>query len=159
MSNLFAYHILLVREKCYPIRSFYFVNFNLQDVSVLIFQETCTDAFESLVIYAAVDRAAMDVVISGGDSSYLPFLPLGFVIVPDLSRDSNELNNDESGNGGSLLTIGFHILANLMTKSIEAVKTLMTRTLHGIKASIDQCCAGQLVTTIVNLELLFYIKL
>lgn len=120
-------------------------NFNLQDVSVSIFQETCTDAFESLVIYATVDRAAMDVVISGGDSSYLPFLPLGFVIVPDLSRDSNELNNDESGNGGSLLTIGFHILAsslpaaNLMTKSIEAVKTLMTQTLHGIKAGIDQC--------------------
>ncbi|KAL2550359.1 homeobox-leucine zipper protein HDG1-like [Forsythia ovata] len=115
------------------------------DASMLMLQETCTDAFESLVIHAAVDPAGMDVVMSGGNSTFLPFLPSGFAIVPDLFHVSDELNYNKSGSGGSLLTIGFHILAStlfvakLTTESIDTMRTLMTRTLHGIRAGFDQC--------------------
>ncbi|KAL2527256.1 Homeobox-leucine zipper protein HDG2 [Abeliophyllum distichum] len=80
------------------------------DASVLMLQETCTDDFESLVIHAAVDLVGMDVVMSGGDSTFLPFLQSGFTIVPNLFRDSDKLNYNERGSGGSLLTIGFYIL-------------------------------------------------
>ena len=50
---------------------------------MLILQETSSDATGSYIIYAPVDIASMNVVLSGGDPAYVALLPSGFAILPD----------------------------------------------------------------------------
>ncbi|GFP87661.1 homeobox-leucine zipper protein anthocyaninless 2 [Phtheirospermum japonicum] len=103
---------------------------------MLILQETCTDASGSLIVHAAVETAAMTVAMNGGDSSSVAILPSGFAIVPDCFPDS--------GTPGSLLTLGFQILVNnlpaaqLTMESVDTVKSLIARTIQGIKSGL-QC--------------------
>ncbi|KAL3645278.1 hypothetical protein CASFOL_010458 [Castilleja foliolosa] len=103
---------------------------------MLILQETCTDASGSLIVHAAVKTAAMTVAMNDGDSSGVAILPSGFAIVPDCFPDS--------GTPGSLLTIGFQILVNnlpaaqLTMESVDTVKSLIGRTIQGIKSGL-QC--------------------
>ncbi|KAI3458182.1 hypothetical protein Pfo_014845 [Paulownia fortunei] len=115
--------------------------------SVLILQETSTDASGSLVVHAAVETTAMNVVMSGGDSSSVAILPSGFAIMPDCFPDSNRpdrCNEGHYGGGssGSLLTVGFQILVNhlpaaqLTMESVDTVQSLIARTLQGIKAGL-----------------------
>ncbi|KAI3902835.1 hypothetical protein MKW92_006761 [Papaver armeniacum] len=62
--------------------------------SMFIFQETCTDASGSLVVYAAVDLLPMnDLLMGGGDSAYIRLLPCGFSIVPDGDSRPSSLSN------------------------------------------------------------------
>lgn len=102
----------------------------------LILQETQTDASGSLIVYAAVDIPAMQVVMSGGDSATAVFLPSGFAIVPDSAIGS-------SGSDGSLLTVGFQILvdnsptAKLTMESVDTVNNLIGRTIQRIKAALN----------------------
>ncbi|KAH6835740.1 hypothetical protein C2S53_002929 [Perilla frutescens var. hirtella] len=117
--------------------------------NVLILQEICGDALGSLIVHAAVPTAEMNVVMSGSDSSSVPILPSGFAVFPDCIPDSckpESCNEGQYGGGssGSLLTIGFQILvsnlpaAQLTMESVNTVKSLMGRTLQGIKAGL-QC--------------------
>ncbi|GLU00609.1 hypothetical protein SLE2022_179620 [Rubroshorea leprosula] len=126
---------------------------NANQSSMLILQETCTDAAGSLVVYAPVDIPAMHVVMNGGDSAYVALLPSGFAIVPDGpgSRGSS-LNGPMNGGvgggsqrvGGSLLTVAFQILVNslptakLTVESVETVNNLISCTVQKIKAAL-QC--------------------
>ncbi|XP_026460023.1 homeobox-leucine zipper protein ANTHOCYANINLESS 2-like [Papaver somniferum] len=110
--------------------------------STFIFQETCTDASGSLVVYAAVDLLPMnDLLMGGGDSDYIQLLPCGFSIVPDGDSCPSSLSNracadrpnssnsygnygscgstmrqltsdDSLGRCGSLLTASFQILVS-----------------------------------------------
>ncbi|RRT66539.1 hypothetical protein B296_00040123 [Ensete ventricosum] len=99
--------------------------------SMLILQETCTDASGSLVVYAPVDVPAMHLVMSGGDSSYVALLPSGFAILPDGRKAV-----------GSLLTVAFQILVNsqptakLTVESVETVNNLISCTVQKIKAAL-----------------------
>ncbi|CAN1236857.1 Homeobox-leucine zipper protein ANTHOCYANINLESS 2 [Linum grandiflorum] len=116
--------------------------------SMLILQETCTDAAGSLVVYAPVDIPAMHVVMNGGDSAYVALLPSGFSIVPDgpgrRSVGSTEEDNNDNGGGGSLLTVAFQILVNslptakLTVESVQTVNNLISCTVQKIKAAL-QC--------------------
>lgn len=113
---------------------------NANQSSMLILQETCTDASGSLVVYAPVDIPAMHVVMNGGDSAYVALLPSGFAIVPDGE------SNGGSGHrvSGSLLTVAFQILVNslptakLTVESVETVNNLISCTVQKIKAAL-QC--------------------
>lgn len=117
-------------------------------ISMLILQETCMDVSGSLVVHAAVNSEAMNLVMSGGDPSCVALLPSGFAILPDCSPVSdghiNYNRGSDEGNSGSLLTIGFQILVNsspaakLTTESIDTVNSLIARTLQGIKVGL-QC--------------------
>ncbi|KAK9749349.1 hypothetical protein RND81_02G119600 [Saponaria officinalis] len=117
---------------------------NPNQSSMLILQETCTDASGSLVVYAPVDIPAMHVVMNGGDSAYVALLPSGFSIVPDGpdSRGSNTHNTGQHRLGGSLLTVAFQILVNslptakLTVESVETVNNLISCTVQKIKASL-----------------------
>ncbi|GMJ01554.1 ANTHOCYANINLESS 2, ARABIDOPSIS THALIANA HOMEODOMAIN PROTEIN [Hibiscus trionum] len=125
---------------------------NPNQSSMLILQETCTDAAGSLVVYAPVDIPAMHVVINGGDSSYVALLPSGFVIIPDSpGSPAPTYNGRINGNdresrrvGGSLLTVAFQILVNslptakLTVESVETVNNLISCTVQKIKAAL-QC--------------------
>ncbi|KAK6155754.1 hypothetical protein DH2020_010002 [Rehmannia glutinosa] len=103
--------------------------------SMLILQETCTDASGSLIVHAAVETSALTVAMNGGDSSAVAILPSGFAIVPDCFPDSST--------PGSLLTVGFQILVNnlpaaqLTMESVDTVKSLIARTLQGIKDGLQ----------------------
>ncbi|XP_042461681.1 homeobox-leucine zipper protein ROC5-like isoform X1 [Zingiber officinale] len=105
--------------------------------SMLILQETCTDASASLVVYAPVDIPAMHLVMNGGDSAYVALLPSGFAILPD--GGSGGLKPP----GGSLLTVAFQILVNsqptakLTVESVETVNNLISCTVQKIKAALD----------------------
>lgn len=106
---------------------------NPSQSSMLILQETCVDASGSLVVYAPVDVPAMQVVMNGGDSTYVALLPSGFAVLPD----------GAPGNGrGSLLTVAFQILVNslptakLTVESVETVNNLISSTVQKIRAAI-----------------------
>ncbi|KAK6918421.1 START domain [Dillenia turbinata] len=126
---------------------------NANQSSMLILQETCTDAAGSLVIYAPVDIPAMHVVMSGGDSAYVALLPSGFAIMPDgpgsrrqTANGPNATNGPPSAPhvGGSLLSVAFQILVNslpsakLTVESVETVNNLISCTVQKIKAAL-QC--------------------
>ncbi|KAK6135309.1 hypothetical protein DH2020_030951 [Rehmannia glutinosa] len=64
---------------------------NANQSSMLILQETCTDASGSLIVHAAVETSALTVAMNGGDSSAVAILPSGFAIVPDCFPDSSTL--------------------------------------------------------------------
>lgn len=119
---------------------------NSNQSSMLILQETCTDASGSLVVYAPVDIPAMHVVMNGGDSAYVALLPSGFAIVPDTPRGPNSGGVPRGGGGGSLLTVAFQILVNslptakLTVESVETVNNLISCTVQKIKAALQ--CEG-----------------
>ncbi|GFZ15287.1 homeodomain GLABROUS 7 [Actinidia rufa] len=120
---------------------------NTNQNAMLILQETQSDASGSLIVYTAIDVAAMQVVMNGGDSASVVLLPSGFAIVPDGFPDSarpNDCNGDLiKGNGGSLLTLGFQILVNnqspsakLTMESVDTINSLITRTIQRIRAAL-----------------------
>ncbi|CAN6484886.1 unnamed protein product [Victoria cruziana] len=120
---------------------------NANQSSMLILQETCTDASGSLVVYAPVDIPAMHVVMNGGDSAYVALLPSGFAILPDGPgcRPPPQLGGmspPPARVGGSLLTVAFQILVNslptakLTVESVETVNNLISCTVQKIKAAL-----------------------
>lgn len=120
---------------------------------MLILQESCTDVSGSYVIYAPVDVAAMDVVLSGGDPDYVALLPSGFAILPDGGEGGDASagaegggNNLEVVNSGSLLTVAFQIIvdsvptAKLSLGSVTTVNSLIKCTAERIKGAL--ACDG-----------------
>lgn len=118
---------------------------------MLILQETWSDASGSMVVYAPVDTASINVVMHGGDSAYVALLPSGFAILPDGSSQPNNCNGpssvkgeagDGEGGGGCLLSVGFQILVNslptakLTVESVETVNNLIFCTIQKIKAAL-----------------------
>ncbi|XP_047308407.1 homeobox-leucine zipper protein PROTODERMAL FACTOR 2-like isoform X2 [Impatiens glandulifera] len=109
-------------------------NENSSQSNMLILQESCTDSTGSYVIYAPVDIAAMNVVLSGGDPDYVALLPSGFAILP--------YNGGPEGGGGSLLTVAFQILvdsiptAKLSLGSVATVNSLIKCTVERIKSAV-----------------------
>jgi homeobox-leucine zipper protein len=119
--------------------------------SMWILQDSCTNAYESMVVYAPVDITGMQSVMTGCDASSIAVLPSGFSILPD-GLESRPLvitsrPEEKSTEGGSLLTISFQILTNtsptakLSMESVESVNTLISCTLRNIKTSL-QCEDG-----------------
>ncbi|KAK3039273.1 hypothetical protein RJ639_027977, partial [Escallonia herrerae] len=133
--------------------------------SMLILQETSTDSSGSLIVYAAVDIPGMNVVMSGGESDCVAFLPSGFSIVPDCfavsggpdtacngtsakEEEGGSGNGNGNGNGnGCLLTVGFQILVNslpaakLTMESVDTAK-LCKRVSSQERTAGDPCTAG-----------------
>ncbi|KAK9282460.1 hypothetical protein L1049_005378 [Liquidambar formosana] len=116
-----------------------------------VLQDSCTNAYESMVVYAPVDITGMQSVMTGCDSSNIAILPSGFSILPD-GLESRPLvitsrPEEKSTEGGSVLTIAFQVLtdnsttAKLTMESVENVNTLISCTLRNIKTSL-QCEDG-----------------
>ncbi|CAI9767185.1 unnamed protein product [Fraxinus pennsylvanica] len=119
-----------------------------KDQNMWTLQDSCKNAYESMVVFAPVDVNGMQSVITGCDSSNIAVLSSGFSILPDgiESRSSviTSRPEEKSTEGGSLLTIAFQILASnsltakLSMESIDSVNTLISCTLQNIKR-IMQC--------------------
>lgn len=126
---------------------------NANESTMLILQETWTDISGSLVVYAPVDTASVNLVMRGGDSTYVSLLPSGFAILPDgLSsyactnngKDASVTSDIKIGHsGGCLLTVAFQILVNslptakLTVESVETVNNLISCTIQKIKTSLE----------------------
>lgn len=114
---------------------------NSNQSNMLILQESIMDAAASFVIYAPVDVAAMNLVLSGGDPDYVALLPSGFAILPD-GQNMNRGGNGEIVAAGSILTVAFQILvdsapsAKLSLGSVATVNNLISCTVDRIKNSI-----------------------
>ncbi|KAL7099970.1 hypothetical protein ACP275_09G119800 [Erythranthe tilingii] len=115
--------------------------------SVWVLQDSCTNAYESMVVYAPVDIKGMQSVMTGCDSSKIPVLPSGFAIISDgiESRPfviTSTRHDEKSTDGGSLLTVAFQILisnstsAELSMDSVDSVNALISCTLQNIKRSL-----------------------
>ncbi|KAK6125001.1 hypothetical protein DH2020_041275 [Rehmannia glutinosa] len=113
-----------------------------------VLQDSSTNAYESMVVYAPVDINGMQSVMTGCDSSNIAVLPSGFSILPDGIESRpfviTSRPEEKSTEGGSLLTIAFQILisnsptAKLSVDSVDSVNTLISCTLQNIKSSL-QC--------------------
>ncbi|GMH21704.1 hypothetical protein Nepgr_023546 [Nepenthes gracilis] len=147
-------HIAKGQDQCNCVSLLRASAMNTNQSSMLILQETCTDASGSLVVYAPVDIPAMHVVMNGGDSAYVALLPSGFAIVPDGPGSRGPSNGADVGShgphrnriGGSLLTVAFQILVNslpsakLTVESVETVNNLISCTVQKIKAALHCEC-------------------
>ncbi|KAF2304634.1 hypothetical protein GH714_037194 [Hevea brasiliensis] len=114
---------------------------NSNQSNMLILQESCTDSTGSYVIYAPVDIAAMNIVLSGGDPDYVALLPSGFAILPD-GPGFNPGGIHDVRSGGALLTVAFQILvdsvptAKLSLGSVATVNNLIKCTVERIKTAV-----------------------
>lgn len=111
-----------------------------------ILQDSCTNAYESMIVYAPVDSDGMQKVLTGCNPSDMAILPSGFSILPD-GIDSRPVvitsrPEEKSTEGGSLLTVAFQILASaspsakVTMETVENVNTLVSCTLQNIKRSL-----------------------
>ncbi|GJY92156.1 homeobox-leucine zipper protein meristem L1-like protein [Tanacetum coccineum] len=114
---------------------------NSSQSNMLILQETSSDATGSFIIYAPVDIASMNVVLSGGDPAYVALLPSGFAILPD---GQGQYEGEVGTTSGSLLTVAFQILvdsvptAKISLGSVATVNTLIKCTVERIKCAFGQ---------------------
>ncbi|AQK75299.1 Homeobox-leucine zipper protein ROC8-like [Zea mays] len=119
---------------------------NASQNSMLILQESCTDASGSLVVYAPIDIPAANVVMSGEDPSAIPLLPSGFSILPDGRPGASSSRAGQAPSAGSLVTVAFQILvsslpsAKLNAESVATVNSLISTTVEQIKAALN--CAS-----------------
>lgn len=120
---------------------------------MLILQETSIDSSGALVVYSPVDLSALNIAMSGDDTSYIPLLSSGFAISPDGNHSSGEQGgggaSTSSGfGGGSLITVGFQIMvsnlpsAKLNMESVETVNNLIGTTVQQIKTGLNNCPSG-----------------
>ena len=107
------------------------------------------------MVYSPVDLPALNIAMSGDDTSYIPLLSSGFAISPDgnLDTSTTEQGGGAStssgfGGGGSLITVGFQIMvsnlpsAKLNMESVETVNNLIGTTVHQIKTGLNNFPIG-----------------
>lgn len=109
---------------------------------MIILQESLTDVTGSYVVYAPIDLAAMNNVLSGADPEHVALLPSGFAILPDGPRMLPCGPIVGIGSGGCLVTVAFQILvdsgptAKLSAASVTTVNNLLKCTVDRIKDAI-----------------------
>ncbi|XP_062006738.1 homeobox-leucine zipper protein HDG11-like [Rosa rugosa] len=117
--------------------------------NMLLLQESYIDTLGSMVIYAPVEVATINIAVGGDvDSSDIPILPSGFVISDDGRPDTGTSSStNPARSGGSLLTVAFQILVPfpspsqvLNVESVATVNTLISLTVQKIKTALN--CAG-----------------
>ncbi|XP_043717521.1 homeobox-leucine zipper protein ROC3-like [Telopea speciosissima] len=124
----------------------------------LMLQESCTDSSASLIVYTTIDVDAVQLAMSGDDPSYIPVLPVGFIVIPlpptnsDGNLGSNSISSSEDCNGsssGCLLTIGLQVLAStiptakLNLSSVTAINNHLCNAVHQINSVLgNNACNG-----------------
>ncbi|KAG8364603.1 hypothetical protein BUALT_Bualt18G0014400 [Buddleja alternifolia] len=83
-------------------------------------QDSRVDPTASYVVHATIDMLSVNVVLGGGDSSYVALLPSGFAILPDGPIKGQRRS------GGSLITVALQVL--VVTCTIDKINnTLITK--------------------------------
>lgn len=117
--------------------------------NMLLLQESYIDPLGSMVIYAPVEVATINIAVEGEvDSSDIAILPSGFIISDDGRPDiGTSSSTNPVRSGGSLLTLAYQILVPfpshshlLNVESVATVNTLISSTVQKIKYALN--CAG-----------------
>uniref|UniRef100_M1DCX5 Homeobox protein n=1 Tax=Solanum tuberosum TaxID=4113 RepID=M1DCX5_SOLTU len=121
-------------------------NNNAKQINMLIFQDACMDAAGYLLVYGIVNSQEINMMIKGGDSSFVHLLSNVISIVQDCSATYNGSGifgkNDNGVYSGSLVTIGFQMMANnlsatsLHMESIKNANDIISYTIHKIKTTL-----------------------
>ncbi|XP_065878618.1 homeobox-leucine zipper protein HDG5 [Euphorbia lathyris] len=116
----------------------------------LLLQESCTHESGSLIIYSTVNVESINTIMSGGDPSSIPILPLGFVIIPMNKKPGSTINfNENCSNNyssGCLLTVGIQALASTIPSAkldignVQAINSHLSSTVHQITAALNSSC-------------------
>ncbi|KNA21508.1 hypothetical protein SOVF_042550 [Spinacia oleracea] len=104
-----------------------------KDKITWVLQDSSTNSYESMVVYAPVEIPGLQSVMTGCDSSNVPVFPSGFSILPDGSESrplvlTSRQEEEKSSEGGSLLTIALQVVTNsspaakLTVESVEPVQ-------------------------------------
>ncbi|XP_072963292.1 homeobox-leucine zipper protein ROC3 [Typha angustifolia] len=117
-----------------------------QNVELLLQESSTHPTGGSLVVCATIDVDAVQVAMSGEDPSYIPLLPMGFVISPAIAPPNRASQEDTegptSGAAGCLLTVGMQVLASavpsakLNLSSVTAINNHICNTVHQISAAL-----------------------
>lgn len=114
--------------------------------NMLMLQESCIDPLGSLIVYAPIDLATLNIAITGQDSSQIPILASGFIISGDgrsttaRRRTPGAGSSSSPNSSGSLLTVAFQILISskkINPEYVTAVNTLISSTAQKIEASLN----------------------
>ena len=125
--------------------------FNTSQSNMLVLQESCIDSSGSLVVYSPVDLPAINIAMSGEDTSYIPLLPSGFTISPDGRTSTLQTVHEGASSSssttttGSLLTIVIQIMVSHMAstttkmsqESVNTVNNLIGNTVQQIKVALN----------------------
>uniref|UniRef100_A0A166IVT0 START domain-containing protein n=1 Tax=Daucus carota subsp. sativus TaxID=79200 RepID=A0A166IVT0_DAUCS len=137
-----VYEIMRISNGCDPSSCISLLNLhNSRESNTHILKETRVDSTASYVIYTSVDTTPLNVVLSGGDPTYVALLPSGFVIHPDGPRH-NVGGIIEVGSGGSLLTVAFQIMVHsalpedLTCERVAIVNTLTQSVVERIQNAL-----------------------
>ncbi|XP_047326322.1 homeobox-leucine zipper protein GLABRA 2-like [Impatiens glandulifera] len=121
--------------------------------NIWILQDSCTNNYESMVVYAAVDVSGMQSAMAGCDSSHTTILASGFAILSDgmesrpmviRTRQEEEAMGAE---GGSVLTMAIQVLINsnptakFNMESMESVNSIISSCFKKIKIALhcEEC--------------------
>ncbi|WJX71419.1 hypothetical protein P8452_55415 [Trifolium repens] len=118
----------------------------------LYLQDSWTDSSGSMVVYSPINMQSLNLVMSGGDSSFVSLLPSGFSILPDgyssnsniigTSSDGSRSSGSDNDNSGCLLTVGLQMLLNnhpsskLTTESVDIVNNHIATTIQKVKDAL-----------------------
>lgn len=118
--------------------------------SLLVLQESCTDALGSCLIFAPYILDISEAT-AGWDSSDIPILPSGFIVSEDgrtkTGGDGASSSSDDAQSGGSLLTVVYNILVSTLRtdavtlQDLGSADTLISTTVQKIKAGLG-CSAS-----------------
>ena len=97
--------------------------------NLLLLQECSTDETGSFVIFAPIDKATFQSLLSGVDYD-VPLMPFGFCILPNVYGSILD---------GTLLTIVFQITVKNVSKkkAVEVVTQSVKETLHKIIEAVN----------------------
>jgi hypothetical protein len=122
-------------------------------VELLLQESTTHPDGGSLVVFATVDVDAIQVTMSGEDTSYIPLLPLGFAIFPapnpspaaasaNSDGESSSSSQADEPTSGCLLTVGMQVLASavpsakLNLSSVTAINSHVCNAIHQITTAL-----------------------
>ncbi|XP_020247870.1 homeobox-leucine zipper protein ROC3-like isoform X1 [Asparagus officinalis] len=114
---------------------------NSSSVEPLLQESSTHDSGGSIIVYAAIDVHGVQVAMSGEDTSFIPLLPTGFVLLPAPSQISPSDENVDGSVIGCLLTVGVQVLASTVPSAKLDLSSASSISAH-LRSALRQISAA-----------------